>query len=829
MTFQPGDWPRVKEIFAAAVGRTGAERADYVTSACGADGPLRTQVEALLTSHDGASAFLERPPSLVSALASPQEDLSGQTTAGYRVLSRLGAGGMGEVYLAHDDKLDRPVALKLLSSHVLADPSHLRRFHQEAKAASSLNHPHILVIHDFGEIDGRPFMVTEYVEGRTLRERLGDGAIGIIEAVDIATQIASALAAAHARGIVHRDVKPENVMVRPDGYVKVLDFGLAKPVSAAGDVVSSLTQPGIVMGTPRYMSPEQARGLPLDARSDVWSLGVVLHEMIAGVAPFSGRVLAEVLAAILEHAAPPLPSAPPALAECVACALSKDPAARFASAREMHAALLALKAYERSAPAGATSDPDRVAPASKRVRKTIDSIAVLPLATATGDSDLEYLADGITESVITALSQLPKLKVMARSTVFRYKGRDVDPREVGRELGVRAVLAGRLRAVPDGFVIGAELVDAGDGSQIWGGQLQRRAADALTLQEDAAAEIAAQLRPRLTPAERKRIVKRHTANPRAFEAHLKGRYQLAKRTLDGFTKAIAFFEQAIAEDRDYALAYAGLADCWTLLSAAAYGEPSARTMARAREAAEQALRLDPSDTEVQTTLGFVRFRIDWDWHAAETAFVRACELSPGHAPAHHRLALLLSALGRHDEAIVEIRRAHELDPLSLIISTAVGRVLHFQRNYEAAIEQCRRTLEMDAQFIQARLDLGMACAQAGRHDEAIAQFESALPPEDPRSVMRAVLAHTYGRAGRVSEAEGVLHDLERRYRRGDASSYDVSLALIGLGRTSEGLDWLERACETRSGLLVYLKVEPMFDSIREEPRFAGLMQRLAFP
>jgi tetratricopeptide (TPR) repeat protein len=405
----------------------------------------------------------------------------------------------------------------------------------------------------------------------------------------------------------------------------------------------------------------------------------------------------------------------------------------------------------------------------------------------------------------------------------------VDPQALGRELGVRAVLAGRLRASGDRVVIAAELVDATDGSQIWGGQLQRHRADVLTLQEEAAAEIAEQLRPRLTPAERKRIVKRHTANPRAFEAHLKGRYQLAKRTLDGFTKAISFFEQAIVEDREYALAYSGLAECWTLLSAAAYGEPSARTTARAREAAEQALRLDPSDAEVQTTLGFVRFRVDWDWGAAEAAFIRACQLGPAHAPAHHRFALLLSALGRADEALAEIRRAHELDPLSLIISTALGRVLHFQRRYEDAIEQCRRTLDMDAQFIQARLDLGMAFAHAGRYDEAIAQFESALRPDDPRSVMRGVLGHIYGRAGRAAQAEDVLRDLERRYRQGQASSYDLSLPLIGLGRAGEGLDWLERACESRSGLLVYLKVEPMFDSLRDEPRFAALMQRLAFP
>ncbi len=829
MTFRPEDWPRVRQIFDTAVERTGAQRIEYITAACGENRALRAQVDALLASHVTAAAFREQPPSLVEALKSPQEDLSGQTTAGYRVLSRLGSGGMGEVYLAHDDKLDRPVALKLLLSHVHADPLQLQRFHQEAKAASSLNHPHILVIHDFGEIDGRPFMVTEYVEGRTLRCRLRDGALGIIEAVDIATQVASALAAAHGRDLVHRDVKPENIMVRPDGYVKVLDFGLAKTFTADGARANSLTQPGTIMGTPGYMSPEQARGLPLDARTDVWSLGVVVHEMIAGTAPFSGRTIADVLVAILEHDPPPLPNAPPALVDCLTRALSKEPAGRFPSAREMHAALVALKAYD--APVSASGGRHRAGLVTrpKKAGKTIESIAVLPLATASGDAGLEYLADGLTENLINVLSQLPQLKVMARSTVFRYKGRDADPQAVGRELGVRAVLTGRLRTAGDRVVIAVELVDTHDGSQIWGGQMQRHASDALTLQEEAAAEIAEQLRPRLTPAERKRIVKRHTANPRAFEAHLKGRYQLAKRTLDGFTKAIGYFEQAIAEDSHYALAYAGLADCWTLLSAAAYGEPSARTMARARETAEQALRLDAGDTEVQTALGFVRFRIDWNWGAAESAFVRACKLSPGHAAAHHRYALLLSALGRHGEATEEIRRAHELDPLSLIISTAVGRVLHFQRNYDEAIAQCRRTLDMDAHFVQAYFDLGMACAQIGRHDEAIAHFESALPADDPRSVMRAVLGHIYGRAGRTGLAENVLRDLERRYRRGEASSYDLCLVLAGLGRGNDALDWLERACESRSGLLVYLKVEPMFDTLRGEPRFATLMQRLAFP
>lgn len=828
MTFRPEDWARVREIFQDAIQHTGAGRGSYLTAACGEQGPLREQVDALLASHDQASGFLDQLPPLVQALTPERDDLVGRTAGAYRVMSHIGSGGMGDVYLANDDTLDRPVALKLLSRDAHSDPSQLRRFQQEAKAVSSLNHPHILVVHAFGEIDGRPYIVTEFIEGHTLRTRLHGGAVGIIEAVDIATQLASALAAAHERGILHRDVKPENVMLRPDGYVKVLDFGLAKTAAGRGGE-DTHTQPGMVMGTPRYMSPEQARGQPLDPRTDVWSLGVVLYEMIAGRPPFEGESVADVLAAILTGQPPPLAEAPPAVAACVQRALSKSTAERFLNAREMHAALTALKAYPVASPSAGEPPARARTTTPKRGRKAIDSIAVLPLATPPGAADVEYLADGITEGIINALSQLPTLKVMARSTVFRYKGRDVDARTVGRELGVRAVLSGRLRPAGEGLFIGAELVDCLDGSQIWGGQWQRRAADAFALQEETAAEIAEQLRPRLTPAERKRIAKRHTANPRAFEAHLKGRFHLAKRTLDGFTKAIAFFEQAIAEDRDHALSYAGLADCWTLLSAAAYGEPSARLMARARDAAEQALRLDPSDAEVQTTLGFVRFRIDWDWPAAEEAFARACELSPGYAPAHHRLALLLSALGRHDEAVAEIRRAHELDPLSLIIGTAMGRVLHFQRRYGDAIAQCRRTLDMDATFVQAHLDLGMAYAAQGRHDEAIAEFESMLAPDDSRSVMRAVLGHIYARAGRTAPAEEVLQDLERRYRRGDAASYDLALTLVGLGRAGEALDWLERAFDVKSGLLVYLKVESMFDPIRHEPRFGALLQKLRLP
>jgi serine/threonine protein kinase/Tfp pilus assembly protein PilF len=741
----------------------------------------------------------------------------------YPVVGHLGSGGMGDVFLAEDTTLGRRVAIKLLPPST--DPSGARRFVQEARLAAALNHPNIAQIFEIVD-DGTTFIAMEYVEGDALSARVQHGSIAAGEVIDIGIQMFDALEEAHGRGIVHRDLKPANIIITARGRIKLLDFGLAKMISpAAGPSPTQLdTEPGLILGTVHYMSPEQALGREVDARTDIFSSGVVLYELVTGRLPFVGASTTETLDRIV-HAQPESISrlnygAPAELERIIRKALEKEPARRYQTARD---ALIDLNNLKRDSDSGAVRA--RPARGIKRGRKSIDSIAVLPLATP-GAPELEYLADGITESVINALSHLPKLKVMARSTVFRFKGRDVSPQSVGSELGVRAVLVGRLRPVGDALMIAAELVDAADGSHIWGGQFQRAIADAFTLQEQAAAEIADQLRPRLTPAERKRIVKRHTANPVAFEAYLKGRYQLAKRTTDGFTKAVAFFEQAIGQDHSYALAYAGLADCWTLLSAAAYGEPSARTMARAREAAEQAIALDDTLVEAHAALGFVRFRIDWAWDAAEQALRRAATLNAGFAPAHHRLALLLSALGRHDEALASIQLANELDPLSLIINTAVGRVLHFQRRYEAAIDQIRQTLDLDAQFGQAHFDLGMSYAALGRYDEAISEFETTMSPGDPRSVTLAVLGHVCGAAGRTSKAEETLTELERRYRRGEASSYDVSLVLVGLGRTDEALDWLERACDARSGLLVFLKVEPMFDGIRDQPRFTELMRRL---
>ena len=746
----------------------------------------------------------------------------------YRIVSMLGAGGMGRVYLAEDPSLGRQVAIKVLSPATAGDPGGVGRFVQEARAASAISHPNIAQIFEIGQADGEHFIAMEHVEGEPLSARIRGGPLTEREVMNVGRQLFDALDAAHTRGVVHRDLKPANIMVTPRGHLKILDFGLAKRTAIDGPSASITrieTTPGLVLGTIHYMSPEQALGRPVDTRSDLFSAGVILYEITTGRLPFEGVSATETLDLILHH--PPEPvtrlnyGASSELERIIRKAMEKEPARRYQSARD---ALVDLENFKRDSDSSTTRRA--AATGTTRRKKSIDSLAVLPLATATGDAAIDYLADGLTESLINALSQLPKLKVMARSTVFRYKGRDVDPMAVGTELGLRAVLTGRLQSVGKTLVIRAELVDASDGSQIWGGQFQRTLDDALALEEEAAGQIAEQLRPRLTPSERKRVTKRHTGSSRAFDTYLKGRHHLAKRTAEGFTMAAALFEQAIAEDPDYALAYAGLADSCALMSTTACGGPSPDAAARARAAAERAVALDPALAEAHAALGWVRFRIEWKWEDAERALARACELNPSHAPAHHRRAMLLSAVGRHDEARAAIRLAHELDPLSLIIRTAIGRVLHFQRRYDDAIEQCRRTLEMDRSFAAAHLDLALAYSETGRFDAALAELQLSFTTPDPPSVLLAIQGHMNARAGHGPEADAALIELRRRYSVGDASSYELALLLTGLGRIADALDWLERAVEARAGLLVFLGVEPMFDPLRGDPRFATVMSRL---
>src|SRR5215813_10404775 len=586
-------WGQIKEIYDRALDLSHEERESFLLGACADDDDLRREVESLLAAHEDAGTFLQAPAVEVAAreivteeVSSPAPQLIGREMANYKIVSLLGRGGMGEVYLAEDKRLHRKVALKFLPAQFVNDAERVRRFEREATAASATNHPNIVTIHEIGQIEQTHYLVTEFVAGETLRHRLTRSRMEAPAALEVSVQVAAALDAAHEAGIVHRDIKPENVMVRPDGLVKVLDFGLAKlterpaatpEVDSQAETMSRLsTESGVVMGTASYMSPEQARGLKVDHRTDIFSLGVMLYEMISGRRPFEGATTADVIAAILDKEPAPLTAlkktAPSELERIIRHCLEKNPGQRYQSARDLASDLKAVlggggKAISAPSLARRRGRPVVWLAAALVIaliglgvwlylcigrERPIDSLAVLPLVNASGDENAEYLSDGITEAIINSLSQLPQLRVMARGTVFSYKGREVDPRKVGQELNVRAVVTGRMTQRGDDLIIVAELVNAADGSRLWDGQHKRKLTELFSVQEEIASNISESLRLNLSGGERRRLAKRQTANIEAYQLYLKGRYQLNNVTIEGLKKALGHFRQAIELDLNYA-------------------------------------------------------------------------------------------------------------------------------------------------------------------------------------------------------------------------------------------------------------------------------------
>lgn len=787
-----------------------------------------------------------------------------QSISHYRLLKKVGSGGMGEVYLAQDTQLDRPVALKLLLPQFTQDEDRLHRFKHEARAISALNHPNILTIYEIGAAGSDHFIATEFINGVTLRQHMKGIRIKITEALDIAMQIAAALAAAHAAGIMHRDIKPENIMVRPDGYIKVLDFGLAKLFEQRATDSGAITMPmvetafGVVMGTVSYMSPEQARGLKVDARTDIWSLGVILYEMAAERVPFEGPTTSHVIVSILEKEPEPLRvgtlEVPADLQQIVTKALAKDREARYLTTRDLLKDLRKLKQrmeleeIERPTKADisgkttiirsskqalgpaknqdAGSSTGTRAPSSRRRRsqKTIDSLAVLPLLNVSADPDAEYLCDGVTESIINTLSQLPKLRVAPRSTVFRYKGREVDPQEVGQDLGVRAVLTGRVFQHGDKLIIGAELVDVVNDSQLWGERYNRKLSDILEVQEEIAKEISENLRLRLTAEEKRRLTKRYTENTKAYQLYLKGRYFWNKRTKDELKKAIEYFNEAIEKDPTYALAYSGLADCYVVLGI--FGAlPPNEVMLKAKMTSMKSMAIDDTLAEPHASLAYVRAFYEWDWSGAEREFERAIELQPNYAVAHHFYSFYLAAMGRLDEAIVEEKQAHELDPISLIISTNIGMYLYYARQYDKAIERCRKTLRMDPTFFPAHIFIGLAYEQKGMYEEAVAELEKAISLSGG-DLSLAGLGHAYAVSGKRDEAQKLLNELNEQSQQRYVSPYYMAMISAGLGEHDQSFEWLDKACKDRSGWLVFIKVDPNLDGLRSDPRFTDLLLRI---
>lgn len=873
-------WQQIDRIFKSALERAPSERDAFLDEVCRSDVALRSEVESLIA-HDHAGSFMDDPAFEDATRLLTQHRTSflrGQSLGPYKILEQIGAGGMGEVYLALHERTNRKVALKLLFPSVLNDEQRAWRFQQEACAVLALNHPNIVTIYDIGQAGGIHFIATEFIEGETLRARMARAPVEIHEALDVVIQVAGALAAAHQAGVVHRDIKPENIMLRPDGYVKVLDFGLAKLTESYGMATASAidTEPGLVMGTVRYMSPEQARGLPVDARTDIWSLGVVLYEMVAGHAPFEGPTSTDVIISIVEKApAPFVQYAPAQLELIIKKALTKDVEERFHAVTDF---LIDLRSLKRDLEVGGqttaetTHKPTVNAPVANTTsrakylvgeiqlhwiaaiiivatlgiaaltyfqsaqgdRRPINSIAVLPFVNDSVDPATEYLSDGITESLINSLSQLPTLRVMARSTAFNYKGRAVDPRQVGRELGVDVVLMGRITQREDALSIQADLVNVADGSQLWGEQYNRSLSDVLAIQQEISGEISERLRLKITGEEQRRVTRYSTTHTEAYQLYLKGRYHWNKRTDEGARRAIDYFHQAIEKDPGYALAYVGLADSYLLSELL----PARERYPKAKAAAQKALEIDETLGEAHASLAAIKNWYDWDWPGAEIEFRRAVELNPNYPTAHHWYGEFLANLGRFDESIAEYQKALEIDPLSLAISSDLGMVYYQARQYDRAVEHLKKTIEMDPNYVRTHFYLAQVYEEKGMFEEALAEWEKGnlLEGDSPSELAQG--REAIRNAFRLSGARGywrmrleIVKEEARRskhvYFAGNATNMAQLHARVG--ERDRAFEWFEKVYEEREPSLLWLKVAPDCDNLRSDPRFTDLLRRVNFP
>jgi len=788
-----------------------------------------------------------------------------QTISHFRIIEKLGAGGMGVVYKAVDTRLNRAVALKFLPDNMLQDAQALERFHREARAASALNHPGICTIYDIGEQHGRGFIAMEFIDGETLRSHIHGTALPLEETLKLGIQIADALDAAHAQGIIHRDIKPANIFVTKRGQAKVLDFGLAKLVPKGvartgadfgGELPGSSSIAGIISGTPSYMSPEQVRGDNLDQRTDIFSLGLLLYEMATGRQAFSGGTGGRIIEAVLTRSpVPPRsinPDISPRLEQIINKALHKDRDQRYQHAADIRADLQRLErdndtvgiSANKFAPpilrsttshlhstgkhTARNSTPQTGAVRSERVSKIIDSLAVLPFENASRDPQNEYLSDGIAGSLINILATVPKLRVIAQSTVFRYKGRPIDPQAVGRELNVRAVLTGRIMQSGGSLRIGTELVDVATGSQLWGAQYDRKPGDIFAIQDEISNEISGKLRLKLTRAEKKRLTKHQTDDAEAYRLYLKGRHHWNRWTEDGFYKAIEYFQQAVEKDPGYALAYTGLADSYVLLGWNSYLPPK-EAFPKGKMAAMRALRLDPNLGEAHTPLAALLWLHDWQWQEAQREFERSLALNPAHPTASHWYAEYLMTMGRHVEAIGRIKNSQELDPLSLIISVAIGRDFYMARRYDDALEQLRRTVELDPNYPVTYWVLGLLLRKMGRYELAIDEGEKGVKLSGGSPLMNAALAQTFATAGKREKAIQILDDLTNLTKQKYVAPYFFAGIHIGLGEDDRAIEYLEKSYEEHSHWLIYLHLDPSMDSLRSNPRFQDLSRRVGLP
>src|SRR5688572_5019677 len=834
--------------------------------------------------------------------------LANTTLAHYRIISKLGEGGMGEVYLAHDTKLDRKVALKILPSEIASKRDRMERFIREAKSAAALSHPNIAQIFEIGEYEGMRYIAMEFVDGQTLGYKIHGEHADLLKSLRYLQHVAEGLSKAHSAGIVHRDLKPDNVMITGEGHVKILDFGLAKLTEpqdrlfASGDGSSEIataihSTPGAIMGTVGYMSPEQAQGKTdeIDQRSDIFAFGCLLFEAVTGRKAFDGNDAIETLNKIIREPAPSIsdlrPDAPSHLQRIVRRCLAKDREDRYQTIKDVAIELRDLRRELEGIVIDASTSPNRSeiptnpgsaktlvedavptqsparsnsVPASsaeyiatsvrqhkltaiisvvllvagllalvlylraRNAEVAIDSVAVLPFQNQSSDADSEYLADGLAESLIYRLSQLPNLKVSPRSLVFRYKGQATDPLKIARELGVSAVMSGRIVQRGDNLTIGVELVDVRHNKVIWGEQYERKMADLLATQREIVNEIVQKLRLKLPNTDTTGLTKHYTVNNEAYQLYLKGRFYWGKRTEHGMEKSLEYFQQAIEKDPNFALAYSGLADAYDLLGTQEAGGNMApnEAMPKAKAAALKALEIDDTLAEPHVSLAHVKYYYDRDLDYAEREYKRAIELNQNYAIAHSWYAIFLMSGGRLDEALIRAKRAQELDPLSLPINMTVGWVLFHARQYDQSIEQLLKTVEMDPNFPLAHHRLGLAYQQQREYDKAIAEFKQVVNLLPGKPLGLSALAHAQSLAGKRDEAQAGLKELEEIAKQRYVAPASIAMIYNALGDKEQAFAWLVKAEAAHDVLLARIKIDPRFDSLRSDPRFADLIKRM---
>ncbi|HAF22860.1 MAG TPA: hypothetical protein DCK93_08080 [Blastocatellia bacterium] len=830
----------------------------------------------------------------------------------YEIRSKIGAGGMGEVYLAEDTRLHRKVALKILPAEVAANKDRMRRFNQEATAAAALNHPNIAHIYEISEAGGVNFIAMEFIDGQTLRECIHSGQTELKKLLRYLQHVAEGLAKAHAAGIVHRDLKPDNIMITRDGHAKILDFGLAKliedrqagPIGKASSELATAilpqhSTPGMILGTVGYMSPEQAQGKTnqIDHRSDIFSFGCILYEAATGRKAFEGKDVLDSLHKIVHAPTPRIrdfnADAPDELQRLVRRCLTKDAEDRYQTIKDVAIELKELRrelegaGIDRTVPPSTGSEATRssgaeatqsqtlgatgstppallsirassaeyVASAIKQHKlgaalvlavlllaigigywffvhrssnlTTIDSIAVMPFENVTHDQKIEYLSDGVTESLINSLSQLPHIKVIARSSVFSYKNQTPNLQQVARQLNVQAVLTGRVLMQGDTLDVRVELTDAQNNTQLWGDHYTRKAADIFAVQDEIARQVTDALRVRLTGAQQEQVTKRYTENTEAYRLYLQGRYYLNQGSEEDLNRAIPLFDQAIALDSRYALAYAARGECFFNMGDITL--PMSEAMPKAKHEAMAALSMDDKLVEARTTLANIEFQYDWNFARAEEDFKQVIALNPNYAEAHHQYgAYYLALTGKPMEGSAEMKVAQQLDPVNPSINVDLSLPYFLARQYDQSIAQAHKAVEMFPSFFLPHMALGGALVEKGDFSAGIEELEKAKTME-PTPLVIGQLGYAYAKSGRKDEARKLLTELKELAKRRYVASFWIAMIYVGLDEKDEAFAWLEKAYQERSWWLVWIKMDPKVDSLRSDPRFTDLMRRIGFP